>query len=163
MTVTWSLNTTLPGGTDSAYKTVQVKLCYAPISQVDRAWRKTADNLAKDKTCQHLIVSRPYVAAAAATEQSYEWLVQKDVPTAAYFVRAYALDADGVQVGYGQTTDHSKETNLFEVEGISGRHASLDIAASCFSAFSVLSLVGFFVAEKRRGKRGIAAPPPTPM
>ncbi|KAI4303821.1 hypothetical protein MLD38_039410 [Melastoma candidum] len=159
ITVTWSLNGTAPAGTDASYKTVQLKLCYAPVSQVDRAWRKTKDDLAKDKTCTHLITSRPY----AASNQSYEYLVQKDVPTATYFVRAYALDANKVQVGFGQTTDKAKDTNLFEVEAITGRHASLDIAASCFSAFSVLSLAGFFMAEKRRGKKGNPTTPAANM
>ncbi|KAI4342517.1 hypothetical protein MLD38_027139 [Melastoma candidum] len=155
ITVTWSLNGTAPAGTDTSYKTVQLKLCYAPVSQVDRAWRKTKDDLAKDKTCTHLMGSRPYEGG----NQTYEYLVQKDVPTASYFVRAYALDGSKVQVGFGQTTDKAKDTNLFEVEAITGRHASLDIAASCFSAFSVLSLAGFFMAEKRRGSH----PTPSPV
>lgn len=153
ITVTWRYNQSFPAGTDSAYKTVQVKLCYAPVSQVDRAWRKTVEDLAKDKTCQHAIVARPYSPA----DQSYEWLVQKDVPEATYFVRAYALNAEGVQVGFGQTTDKSKTTDLFQVQAITGRHASLDIASACFSAFSVVSLIGFFIAEKRKAKPSSAS------
>ncbi|KAK1313330.1 hypothetical protein QJS10_CPA06g01227 [Acorus calamus] len=61
------------------------------------------------------------------------------------FHRAYALDASGAEAGYGQTTDAKKLANLMEVRGISGRHASIDIAAGYFSAFSVVSLAGFFV------------------
>ncbi|CAL5373614.1 unnamed protein product [Camellia sinensis] len=38
---------------------MMVKLCYAPINQVDRAWRKTVDNLMKDKTCQFKVVVQP--------------------------------------------------------------------------------------------------------
>ncbi|KAK1258121.1 High-affinity nitrate transporter 3.1 [Acorus gramineus] len=135
ITVTWSHNKTL-STTDSAYKTVKT----------DRGWRKTNDDLHKDKTCQFTI----------ATTQSnggggpIVWTIERDIPTAAYFVRAYALDALGAEVGYGQTTDAKKLANLMEVRGISGRHASIDIAAGCFSAFSVVSLAGFFVAEKRR-------------
>ncbi|KAJ6743915.1 HIGH-AFFINITY NITRATE TRANSPORTER 3.2 [Salix purpurea] len=45
ITVTWGVNQTLPAGTDSSYKTIRVKLCYARISQVDRPWRKTVDLL----------------------------------------------------------------------------------------------------------------------
>ncbi|KAF7806022.1 high-affinity nitrate transporter 3.1 [Senna tora] len=151
ITVTWVVNNSLPAGTNSAYKTIKVKLCYAPVSQKDRAWRKTEDNLKKDKTCQHKIVSRPY-DASNKTVQSFEWRVEKDVPTATYFVRAFAYDSNDVEVGYGQTTNDKKTTNLFGVQAISGRHASLDITAACFSAFSVISLFVFFYIEKRKGK-----------
>jgi hypothetical protein len=152
ITVTWGVNQTLAAGTDSAYKTIKVKLCYAPISQVDRAWRKTVDNMAKDKTCQFQIVAKPY-DASNKTVQSFELTVERDVPSATYFVRAYAYNSEDVVVAYGQTTNAHKTTNLFEIQSITGRHMSLDIAAICFSGFSVLSLVGFFVAEKRRAKR----------
>ncbi|KAK7302150.1 hypothetical protein RJT34_13031 [Clitoria ternatea] len=145
--VTWGLNKTVPTGTDSAYKTIKVKLCYAPASQHDRAWRKTEDNLSRDKTCQHKIVVRPY----NKTVQSFEWVVERDVPTATYFVRAYAYDSNDFEVGYGQSTDPKKSTNLFEVHAISGRHASLDISSVCFNVFSVLSLFLFFYVEKRKG------------
>lgn len=41
--VTWSYNNTFPAGTDSTYKTVKVKLCYAPISKWiglgERQWK----------------------------------------------------------------------------------------------------------------------------
>ncbi|KAJ4712434.1 High-affinity nitrate transporter [Melia azedarach] len=36
---------------------------------------------------------------------------------------------------------------------ITGRHVSLDITSVCFSAFSVVSLFGFFFLEKRKAKR----------
>ena len=148
ITVTWALNTTVASGSDSSYKTVKVKLCYAPVSQKDRGWRKTVDNLKKDKTCQHKIVARPY----SATNNSFTWTVKRDVPTATYFVRAYAVDAADVEVAYGQSTDAHKTTNLFMIESISGRHISLDIASVCFSAFSIVSLFGFFYMEKRKAK-----------
>ncbi|RDX70133.1 High-affinity nitrate transporter 3.1, partial [Mucuna pruriens] len=151
ITVTWSLNKTLPAGTDSAYKTIKLKLCYAPISQRDRAWRKTEDELSRDKTCQHKIVAKPY-DAANKTVQRFQWLIERDVPQATYFVRAYALDSNDVEVAYGQTTDAKKSTNLFEINAISGRHASLDICSICFSAFSVVSLFAFFYIEKRKAK-----------
>ncbi|KAG8378765.1 hypothetical protein BUALT_Bualt07G0019100 [Buddleja alternifolia] len=146
--IIWSLNTTLPSGTDSSYRTVKLKLCYAPISQHDRAWRKTVDDLEKDKTCQHKIVSRPYTPS----NNTVTWIVLRDVPTATYFIRAYVHDSADHEVAFGQTTDSNKVNNLFEIEAVSGRHASLDIASVCFSAFSILSLFGFFYLEKRRGK-----------
>ncbi|KAG6633200.1 hypothetical protein CIPAW_12G032000 [Carya illinoinensis] len=111
---------------------------YLPVSQVDRAWRKTVDNLAKDKACQFNI-----------------WTVgtvERDVPSGTYFVRAFGYDSDDVEVAYGQTTDAKNTTNMFDVQAITGRHASLNIASVCFSAFSVLSLLGFLIAEKRRAK-----------
>ncbi|KAJ1391899.1 High-affinity nitrate transporter [Sesbania bispinosa] len=151
ITVTWALNKTLPAGTDSSYKTIKLKLCYAPISQKDRAWRKTEDHLARDKTCQHKIVAKPYDASNKSVH-SFQWLIERDVPEATYFVRAYALDSNEAEVGYGQTTDAHKTTNLFEIHAISGRHASLDICSICFSAFSVVSLFFFFYIEKRKGK-----------
>ncbi|KAJ9163815.1 hypothetical protein P3X46_023444 [Hevea brasiliensis] len=151
ITVSWGVNQTLPAGTDAAYKTIKVKLCYAPVSQTDRAWRKTEDNLSKDKTCQFAIVSRPYTSTN--NNQSFTWTVERDVPTATYFVRAYAYNSDGAEVAYGQSTDAHKTTNLFEIQAITGRHVSLDIASVCFSAFSVLALFGFFMNEKRKAKR----------
>lgn len=146
--MTWGLNQSLPAGSGSDYKTIEVKLCYAPISQKDRSWRKTEDLLTKDKTCQFKIVERPYNNSL----QTLDSIIEKDVPTAKYFVRAYAFNADGDEVAYGQSTNDEKTTNLFDVRGISGRHVSLDIASVCFSAFSVLSLFFFFFMEKRRGK-----------
>ncbi|MFS7999415.1 putative high-affinity nitrate transporter [Helianthus anomalus] len=148
ITVTWRFNQTYKAGTDSSYKMVKVKLCYAPISQKDRSWRKTEDRLKKDKTCPHKIVARPY----AASNNSFTWTIEKDIPTGVYFVRAYALNAQDQEVAYGQTTNGAKSTNLFNVQAITGRHVSLDIASVCFSAFSVVSLAGFFYMEKRKGK-----------
>lgn len=148
ITVTWSHNNTSPSGTDSTYKTVKVKLCYAPISQVDRSWRKTVDDLKKDKSCQFNIVTKPY----SASNNTFTYTVERNIPTATYFVRAYAFNSAGEEVAYGQTTDAHKTTNLFDIQGITGRHASLDIASICFSAFSVVSLVGFFFLEKRKAK-----------
>ncbi|XVF08823.1 hypothetical protein REPUB_Repub07fG0036700 [Reevesia pubescens] len=149
ITVTWGLNQSFPAGTDSAYKTIKVQLCYAPISQVDRAWRKTEDHLFKDKTCQFKIVKGPY----SNGNQTIEWTIERDVPTATYFVRGYALDDKDQEIAYGQNTDAHKTTNLFEIQSISGRHVSLDIASICFSAFSIVSLMGFFFAEKRKGRK----------
>ncbi|KAK9054549.1 hypothetical protein SSX86_025627 [Deinandra increscens subsp. villosa] len=148
ITVTWRFNQTYPAGTDSAYKTVKVKLCYAPISQKDRKWRKTVDLLKKDKTCPHKIVARPYTAS----NNSFTWTIERDIPSAVYFVRAFALNAQEEQVAYGQTTDAHKSSNLFTVQAITGRHVGLDVASICFSAFSVVSLAGFFYMEKRKGK-----------
>lgn len=148
ITVTWRLNSTYG---DSSYKTIKVKLCYAPISQQDRAWRKTADDLQKDKTCQFKIVTTPYGVSGNGSGSSV-WTVDKGVPTATYFVRAYVHDSSDRPVGYGQSTDSRKITNLFGIRGVSGRHVSLDIASVCFSAFSVVSLFGFFFLEKRKSK-----------
>lgn len=150
ITVTWSYNQTYPSGTDSTYKTMKVKLCYAPISQVDRSWRKTNDDLNKDKTCQFNIISGPYNSTSG--NNSFTWTIGKDIPTATYFVRAYAYNADGVEAAYGQTTNPQKTTDLFEVMGISGRHVSLDVASICFSAFSIVALFGFFYIEKRKAE-----------
>ncbi|XP_021897995.1 high-affinity nitrate transporter 3.2-like [Carica papaya] len=148
MTVTWGLNQSAPAGVDSTYKKVEVKLCYAPISQVDRPWRKTEEELSKDRTCQFKIVERPYIKKL----QTFEWTIERDVPFATFFVRAYALDAAGQEVAFGQTTDDHKTTNLFQIHSITGRHVSLDIASVCFSVFSVVSLFVFFYLEKRKGK-----------
>lgn len=150
ITVTWSYNQTYPSGADSTYKTIKIKLCYAPISQVDRSWRKTVDSLNKDKTCQFNIISKPYNSTSG--NNSFTWTIGKDIPTATYFVRAYAYTADGIEAAYGQSTNAQKTTNLFEVMGISGRHVSLDVASICFSAFSILALFGFFYVEKRKVK-----------
>lgn len=147
-TVSWMLKEGQKAGTDSSYKEVKLRLCYAPISQKDRGWRKTVDDLKKDKTCQFGITIKPY----ARSNTTYEYKVERDVPSGTYFIRAYVLDSSGTEVAYGQTTNAAKTANLFQIIAITGRHASLDIAAGCFSAFSVLSLTFFFVKEKRKGK-----------
>ncbi|KAL5213376.1 hypothetical protein ABZP36_024223 [Zizania latifolia] len=142
VTVTWSLNTTEPAGADAAFKAVRVKLCYAPASRKDRGWRKAADDLHKDKACQFKVTEQPYAAGAGR----FEYRVQRDVPTASYFVRAFALDASGTEVAYGQTSPDA----AFDVAGITGIHASLKVAAGVFSAFSVAALAFFFVVENRK-------------
>nr|GEW35498.1 high-affinity nitrate transporter 3.1-like [Tanacetum cinerariifolium] len=148
ITVTWEFNQTSTAGADSAYKNVKVKLCFAPISQKDRKWRETLDILKKDKTCSKKIVSRPY----SASNNTVTWTIEKDVPTGTYFVRAYALNEHGDEVAYGQNTNTEKSENLFKVQALSGRSLSLDITSVCFSAFSIVSLAGFFYMEKRKGK-----------
>ncbi|KAL3835256.1 hypothetical protein ACJIZ3_009992 [Penstemon smallii] len=120
ITLTWSLNTTYAAGIDLAYKTIKVKLCYALISQKDREWRKTEDDLAKDKTCQHEI--------------------------------SLAYNSADEEVSFGQTTDYHKTTSLLEVQAISGRTVPLDIASICFSVFSIASLFGFYLLEKKRAR-----------
>jgi hypothetical protein len=143
VTVTWSLNTTEPAGADAAYKSVQVRLCYAPVSQKDRGWRKSDDDLSKDKACQFKLTQQDYAAGARG---SFEYTVARDIPTGSYYVRAYALDASGTQVAYGQTGPAA----AFDVAGITGIHASIKVAAGVFSAFSVAALAFFFVVENRK-------------
>ncbi|EOA17431.1 hypothetical protein CARUB_v10005735mg [Capsella rubella] len=150
VTITWKLKSSAKVDADAAFKTIQVKLCYAPISQVDRPWRKTYNELRRDKTCPHEIVSKLY----DRTPQSLDWTVQLDIPTGTYFVRAYGIDGDGHEVAYGQSSDEGRTTNLFSVQAISGGHVSLDIASIFFSVFSVVSLLVFFVREKRKAKLG---------
>lgn len=149
----WGLNESSLEATeaDKLYKNVKVSLCYAPISQVDRGWRKTVDNLKRDKTCQFTITNSPY--DASQTNRSFDWKIGKDVPTATFFVRAYAYNSVGEELAFGQTTDAKKKTNLFEIQGISGRHVSLEIASICFSASSIVFLFGFFLVEKTKNKK----------
>jgi hypothetical protein len=143
VTVTWSLNTTEPAGADAAYKNVKVNLCYAPVSQKDRGWRKSDDDLSKDKACQFKVTQQTYAAGAPG---SFVYTVAKDIPSGSYYVRAYALDASGTQVAYGQTGPNA----AFDIAGITGIHASIKVAAAVFSAFSVVSLAFFFVIENRK-------------
>lgn len=152
ITIKWGLNESLKAsGIDKEYKNVKVSLCYAPVSQIDRGWRKTVDNLNRDKTCQFTIANRPY--DASQTCQGFNGTIEKYIPSATFFVRAYAYNSAGEEVGFGQTTDASKSSNLFEIQGISGRQGSLEIASICFSAFSVVSLFGFLLVEKRKNDR----------
>jgi len=138
ITVSWSLNGT--AGKDAEYKNVKVSLCYAPVSQKAREWRKTHDDLKKDKTCQFKVTQQPY----ASTGGNVTYRVALDIPTATYFVRAYALDASGTQVAYGQTS------TLFNVVSITGVTTSIKVAAGVFSTFSIASLAFFFFLEKRK-------------
>lgn len=145
ITVTWALNASLPASTADNYKTVKVQLCYAPISQKDRKWRSTKDDLKKDKTCQFDVVKQAYLGSG-----TYDYLVEREVPSASYFVRAYVLDASNTQVAFGQTTNKEKSTNIFEIVGISGRTLGIDISAGVFSAFSVVALIYFYVVENKK-------------
>uniref|UniRef100_A0A0D3F750 High-affinity nitrate transporter n=1 Tax=Oryza barthii TaxID=65489 RepID=A0A0D3F750_9ORYZ len=142
VTVTWSLNTSEPAGADAAFKSVKVKLCYAPASRTDRGWRKASDDLHKDKACQFKVTVQPYAAGAGR----FDYVVARDIPTASYFVRAYAVDASGTEVAYGQSSPDA----AFDVAGITGIHASLKVAAGVFSTFSIAALAFFFVVEKRK-------------
>ncbi|XP_047077540.1 probable high-affinity nitrate transporter-activating protein 2.2 [Lolium rigidum] len=139
ITVTWSLNAT--AGTDAEYKKVKVSLCYAPVSQKGREWRKTHDDLKKDKTCQFKVTEQAYAATGTV-----EYRVALDIPTATYFVRAYALDASGAKVAYGQTLPGA----TFDVISITGVTTSIKVAAGVFSTFSIASLAFFFFIEKRK-------------
>lgn len=131
----------------SEYKNVEVRLCFAPVSQVDRRWRKSNNDLKKDKTCQFDMSEQlPY--SSNIKNNTITWTVQRDVPKGTYFVRAYAFNASGSEVAYGQSTNKNKTSDLFMVEPISGRHASLDIASVVCAAFSIVSLFAFFLLEK---------------
>ncbi|MCO5550530.1 hypothetical protein L7F22_027557 [Adiantum nelumboides] len=147
--IKWSLDTAVLSADNANaldYKTVNVKLCFGKISQVDRAWRKTNDLLAKDKTCLHDMGKQNFTAAG----NTLTYTVLKEVPFAHYFIRAYVLNSAAEKIAYGQTSP----TDLFTIEPITGRHASIDIAAGVFSAFAVLSLFGFYFAEKKISKKG---------
>ncbi|KAF8117766.1 hypothetical protein N665_0008s0111 [Sinapis alba] len=146
--ITWMLKSSAKVDGDAAFSSVEVKLCYAPISQVDRPWRKTHNELSKDKSCAHKIVSKPYDKIL----QSLNWTIERDIPTGTYFVRAYGVGLNGQEVAYGQSSDVDKTTNLFSVEGVSGRHTSLDIASICFTVFSFGSFLVFLVKEKKKAK-----------
>ncbi|KAL2932740.1 High-affinity nitrate transporter 3.1 [Bienertia sinuspersici] len=143
ITVTWGLNSTTTDTT--AYKKIEVELCYLAESQKDRPWRRTEDDLDRDKTCQFLVAAKDF---KSSSKDSATYTVKKDVPSAHFFIRAYVLDPKGKKIAYGQTNGLD-----IKVKGISGRSASIDIAASIFSAFSVLSLVFFYFNEKRIAKQ----------
>ncbi|CAN7139418.1 unnamed protein product [Brassica rapa subsp. narinosa] len=149
LSITWKVSSTATK--EPEFKAIKVKLCYAPASQVDRPWRKTENELFKDKSCPHKISSWSYDPAMKAG-QSFDYTLERDIPTGTYFVRAYAVDTKDHEVAFGQSTNEDKTTNLFSVQAISGRHKSLDIASVCFSVFSVVALLVFFVNEKRKAK-----------
>ncbi|KAI3905435.1 hypothetical protein MKW98_013233 [Papaver atlanticum] len=135
--VTWGINQSF---SDAEFKKVQVKLCFAPIKS----------EISKDKTCQFTILTKPY--SMSSSNESFEWTIKRDIPSATYFVRVYVMNSADHEVAYGETTDVKRTSNLFQIHGITGRNASLDIAAGIFSAVSVISLFGFFFVEKRRSK-----------
>jgi hypothetical protein len=138
--VSWKVNTTAAPITTAVQ--VRTKLCFAKESQVLRGWRKTVDDLKKDKTCLYNIALGPYTAEGATVP----YKLPRSIPGAKYFVRAYALDAAGHQVATGQSSPDKVE-NTFTVIPITGRHSSIDIAVGVFSVFSVGSLFGFFILE----------------
>ncbi|BBN09806.1 hypothetical protein MPTK1_4g22870 [Marchantia polymorpha subsp. ruderalis] len=142
--VSWGLNTELSPSVDDDYVDVQLRLCFAPVSQKDRSWRKTDDDLHRDKTCTIDICSHPWYSAAS---DGSVWKLAKDIPGATYFVRVYATDRDGTELAYGQTTDANKTTNLITVDPYTGRHASIDLASLVLSAISLGVLFVFLFVE----------------
>jgi uncharacterized membrane protein len=142
--VKWAVNTSaqIPASK------VKTKLCFAVESQLLRGWRATKDDLKKDKTCLYDIATQDYTTAGGEVN----FMLAKSIPGAKYFVRAYAVNADGVLVATGQSSPN-KVANTFTVIPISGRHASIDIAVGVLSVFSVGSLFGFFILERIYLKR----------
>jgi hypothetical protein len=138
--VSWKVNTTAAPITTATK--VQTKLCFAKVSQVLRAWRKTTDDLNTDKTCLYNIALAPF----STTGANATYKLPRSIPGAMYFVRAYALDANGNQVAFGGTSP-DRIANIFTVVPITGRHHSIDIAVGIFSVFSVGSLFGFMILE----------------
>ncbi|KAH0942627.1 hypothetical protein HID58_002264 [Brassica napus] len=116
LSITWKLSSTAKK--QANFTTIKVKLCYAPVSQVDRPWRKTENELFKDKTCPHKIITRAYNKSS----QSFKYTLDRDIPTGTYFVRTYAVDAKDHEVAFGQSTNEAKTTNLFSVQAISAIH-----------------------------------------
>ncbi|KAH8953523.1 hypothetical protein BDL97_08G031800 [Sphagnum fallax] len=147
--VKWSLNASAPPGIDDNYSKVNTKLCFAPVSQLTRKWRKNSNDLSIDKTCSFDIATQNFSTAG----NSVLYLVSKTVPYAEYFVRAYVLNVEGNQVAYGQSTNANKTTNIFTVDPITGRHATIDVAVAVMSVFSVASLFTYYVGEQIYLKR----------
>ncbi|KAG6549316.1 hypothetical protein Mapa_009302 [Marchantia paleacea] len=144
LVVSWNLNSSLMGlGVDKNYVSLKLRLCFAPISQLERGWRKTYDDLHRDKTCTIVIANQKYTTDGNSTV----WRIPKNVPGATYFVRAYATDERGMQLAYGQSTDQLKTSNLITIIPISGRHVTIDMASGVFSVFSIGSLVAFLASE----------------
>ncbi len=147
--VKWSLNASAPPAIDVNYNKVHTKLCFAPVSQLNRKWRKKSNDLSIDKTCSFDIATQNFSTAG----NSVLYLVSKTIPYAEYFVRAYVLNVEGNQVAYGQSTNANKTTNIFTVDPITGRHATIDIAVAVMSVFSVASLFTYYVGEQIYLKR----------
>ncbi|BBN08152.1 hypothetical protein MPTK1_4g09290 [Marchantia polymorpha subsp. ruderalis] len=149
LAVQWNLNSSLEIEVDSEYASVKVKLCFAPKSQIDRGWRKTDDDLQRDNTCPKEIATKLY-----RSEGNFVvWRIPKNVPGGEYFVRAYVLDTQAVELAYGQNTDDAKTTNLITIIPITGRLPSIDIAGIVLSLFSVVSLCSFLLAETLLGRK----------
>ncbi|KAL4584878.1 hypothetical protein LXL04_009488 [Taraxacum kok-saghyz] len=128
VTITWLYNTSYTGS-DANYTTVEAWLCYAPVSQTGRDDRKTDDSLDNDKTCPFEITDGPY----RRSNNSFVWTVPRDIPTATYFVRVYALRSKDHETAYGQSTDALKTTSLFQVNGtVSNQEVSAAVIGGSF-------------------------------
>jgi hypothetical protein len=143
--VSWRVNTTV--ATNVTVAKVRAKLCFAKESQVLRGWRKTNEDLSKDKTCLYEIATVPF-----APNGTFNYHLPKSVPGAKYCVRVYGINAAGIQVAYGQSSP-DRVANTFTVIPITGRHTSIDVAVGVFSVFSVGSLFTFFILENMYLKR----------
>ncbi|KAL2631790.1 hypothetical protein R1flu_016476 [Riccia fluitans] len=130
--ILWGLDTTLDPSVDDNYVDVKLGFCYAPESQKDRPWRKNHDDLHKDKTCQVEISAYSWYAADGLP---LVWSLGKDVPGGSYFVRIYALDADGKELAYGQTTDRNKSTNLITSPDAGGSYFPTDCPSIWYAGF----------------------------
>jgi len=144
---------------------VQVKACFSKHSTKDRKWRKTKDEIGKDKQCfKKLIEEVHYPAPGSTTAQveSYTWTIADTIPKATYFFRVFAYDAEGNTIGYGDSNELDEEPftheNLlvgpdssgigyWKVKGYDGLTSGVVTGVVILSITSWVLLISYFVYE----------------
>merc|ERR1712100_415851 len=117
---------------------VQVKACFSKHSTKDRKWRKTKDEIGKDKQCfKKLIEEVHYPAPGSTTAQvdEYTWTIADTIPKATYFFRVFAYDAEGNGIGY------------WKVKGYDGLTSGVVTGVVILSITSWVLLISYFVYE----------------
>eukprot|EP00271_Cylindrocystis_brebissonii_P007370 TRINITY_DN20771_c0_g1_i1.p1 TRINITY_DN20771_c0_g1~~TRINITY_DN20771_c0_g1_i1.p1 ORF type:complete len:226 (+),score=24.81 TRINITY_DN20771_c0_g1_i1:189-866(+) len=152
LTISWKLNASFIGK-DSAYKQVLLKFCYGQASAMNRKWRKNDADLSKSKTCHTVIKRFPYLNGSVGN--STVWYPPDDVPTAYWFVRAFALNSSSKTAGpgdsavaIGSSTNMNRTSSLIHYTAYSGRSTGIVIGLICFSLMSYILLFSFFFVER---------------
>ena len=138
------IHVTTTEATDS-FKTVTLRLCYAPESQKDRKWRKTKDNFKKNNQCKQpgLAKIKTMDWPAGQKEVSYDFKPDENVAEASYFVEAYVQDADSKYVAWGS----SKASSHFYIFAWEAIDAGLQTACIILSCISWASLGGYWAKD----------------
>ncbi|GHP07127.1 high affinity nitrate transporter [Pycnococcus provasolii] len=127
------------------WSTVTLRLCYAPISQVDRKWRSTKDNVQGNTQCKQpglkKIATIPWESGTNTLEYTFQ--PSQNVAEAIYFIEALVQNANETYVAKG----FSGEKAFFQVIGWEAVDAGLITAAAVLSALSWASLGIYFIKD----------------
>lgn len=130
----------------SSWATVTLRLCYAPVSQVNRKWRKAKPTVEGNNACKQpglkKIATIPWEAGTTTLEYTFQ--PDPNVAAAVYFVEALAQDAEGAYLAKGSTGETGP---FFQVLAWAAVDTGLIAAASVLSVLSWTSFIAYFVKD----------------